>query len=227
MKKLNFNSGVALFTSIATILTFVVAYNTPPLSGPFCKAVSCYQYPYLDIASRFPRDYYWIIPAMIVVFAYLVLMVILSNRVEEKKKLFGQITVIFASMSAAIFFVTYFTQIAVIQPALLKGETDGISLLTQFNPHGFFIAFEELGFLLMVISFLFAGLAMTTKTKLEKWIKGIFIGCFILTMTSLVIFLITMGLNREYLFEIAAYSFTWLALIINGILLYKLFNKEG
>ena len=225
MKKLNFNSGFALFTSIATILTFIIAYNTPPLSGPFCRAASCFQYPYIDIASRFPRDYYWIIPAMVVVFAYLILMIILGNRTEEKKKLYGQITIIFASMSAAIFFVTYFTQLAVIQPSVLRGEADGVSLLTQFNPHGLFIALEELGFLLMIISFLFGGLAMTVRTKLEKWVRRIFVGSFVLTVFSLIVILATMGLDREYYFEIAAYTFTWLTLIVNGLLLFKFFSR--
>ncbi|HBG81241.1 TPA: hypothetical protein DDW69_00175 [candidate division CPR2 bacterium] len=224
--KLNLNSGVALFTSVLTLLTLILAYNTPPLSGPFCRAASCFQYPYLDIASRFPRDYYWMAPAMGIVVAYLILMLILSNRTEAKKKLFGQLTVIFASMSTAIFLLTFFTQLSVIQPSLLKGEADGISLLTQFNPHGLFIALEELGFLLMVASFLFVGLAMTVKTRLEKWIKGIFIGGFALTILSLVIILATMGLNREYFFEVAAYSLTWPTLIINGFLLFKLFKKD-
>lgn len=227
MKKVNFNSGVALFTSVLTLFTFVLAYNTPPLSGPFCRASSCYSYPYLDIASRFPRDYYWMIPAMVIAIAYLILMLILRNRAEEKKKLFGQLTVIFASMSTAVFLLTFYTQLSVIQPSLLKNEADGISLLTQFNPHGLFIALEELGFLLMVISFLFVGLSITAKTRLEKWIKGIFIGCFALTMISLVIILATMGLDREYYFEVVAYTFTWATLITNGFLMYRLFNREN
>ncbi len=35
----------------------------------------------------------------------------------------------------------------------MKGEKEGISLLTQFNPHGIFIALKEVGYLLMSLSF--------------------------------------------------------------------------
>jgi len=219
-----FSSGVAIFTSLITLFAFVIAYNTPPLSGPFCKE-ECYQYPYLDITSRFPRDYYWMFPAMIVVLAYLILVICIKNRAESNKKLFGQIATIFASISTTIFLITFFTQLAVIQPSLLDGETDGISLLTQFNPHGLFIAMEELGFLLMSLSFFFIGLTFTVKDKLEKWIKWTFLSSFILTILSLILISIGLGLQREYFFEVAAYSFNWLALIINGFLLHKLFKK--
>lgn len=225
--KLNFSSVVAFFTSFITLFAFILAYNTPPLSGPFCRASNCYQYPYLDIASRFPRDYFWMFPAMIIAISYLVLMLVLSNRVNGKKKLLGQLTAIFASISSGVFLLTFYTQLTVVQSSLLKGETDGISLLTQFNPHGLFIALEEFGFLLMVLSFLAAGLAMTPKTKLEKWIKGIFIGCFLLTIISFAVISATMGLNREYYFEVAAYTFTWFTLILNGFLLFLLFKKEA
>lgn len=224
--KFNFNSGVALFTSVATLLAFILAYNTPPLSGPFCRAEKCFQYPYLDIASRFPRDYYWMIPAMVIAIAFLLLMLVLANRVEAKKKLLAQLTVIFASMSSFVFLLTFYTQLSVVQPSLLKNEADGISLLSQFNPHGLFIALEELGFIFMIISFLTAGLAMTVKTRLEKWIKGIFIGAFALTAISFVLISASMGLGREYYFEVAAYTLTWATLVVNGFLLFRLFKKE-
>lgn len=225
--KIKFNAGLALFTSLFTLITFIVSYTTAPLSGPFCQAAKCYSYPYLEIASRFPRDYYWMALAMILVVSYLVLIQVLSNRSDEKKKLFGQVAVIFASISTAVLLVNYFTQISVIQPSLLKNEADGISLLTQFNPHGLFIALEELGFLLMSLSFLFIGLSMTAKSKLEKWIRGVFFGGFILTVLSLGIIIMTMGVGKEYIFEIASISFTWFTLIINGFLLFRLFRKEN
>lgn len=34
----------------------------------------------------------------------------------------------------------------------MHGETEGITLLTQYNAHGIFIALEELGYLLMSLS---------------------------------------------------------------------------
>jgi hypothetical protein len=78
----------------------------------------------------------------------------------------------------------------------------------------------------MSISFLFGGLAVTVRTSLEKWVKWTFIGSFVLTVLLLIVILVAMGLDREYFFEIAAYTVTWLTLIVNGILLFKLFQKE-
>jgi hypothetical protein len=51
--------------------------------------------------------------------------------------------IVFATISCTLLVGDYFIQISVIQPSLLKGETDGIALLTQYNPHGIFIALEE------------------------------------------------------------------------------------
>jgi hypothetical protein len=32
------------------------------------------------------------------------------------------------------------------QPSLLKGETEGLTLFLQYNPDGIFIALEDLGY---------------------------------------------------------------------------------
>jgi len=65
-----FGYYMAIITTLLTIVTFGIAVNTPPFSGPFCKG-PCFQYPYLDIAGRFPRDYYWMYPAIVLPFSYL------------------------------------------------------------------------------------------------------------------------------------------------------------
>ena len=43
------------------------------------------------------------------------------------------------------------------QPSILLGETEGFALLTQYNPHGVFIALEDLGYFLMGMAFVFLG----------------------------------------------------------------------
>jgi hypothetical protein len=55
--------------------------------------------------------------------------------------------IVFAIISCTFLVGDYFIQISVKQPSLLKGETDGISLLTQYNPHGIFIVLEEVSYL--------------------------------------------------------------------------------
>ena len=59
----------AILAAVLTLGTFVLAFLTPPLSGPGCQA-GCFPYPYTDIAARFPRDYLWMYPAILVSFVF-------------------------------------------------------------------------------------------------------------------------------------------------------------
>jgi hypothetical protein len=214
----------AILTTVLTVVTFGIAILTPPLSGPGCQA-SCFEYPYTDIISRFPRDYLWMYPAMLLAFIYFVLMACIHHYASLEKKIFSQIGASFALISAAVLIIDYFVQVSVIQPSLVSGETEGIALLTQFNPHGVFIALEEVGFLMMSVAFLFFAPVFSAPNRLERAICWIFILSFALTILSLVIISIQYGINREYRFEVVAISINWLALIVSGILLSLVFKR--
>lgn len=213
----------AIATTLLTIITFGIAFLTPPLSGPSCTE-SCYEYPYHDIASRFPRDYYWMYPAMILTLLFVVLLVVIHHSAADNRKVFSQIGLSFGLIGAAALIVDYFVQVSVIQPSLENGETDGIALLTQFNSHGVFIALEEVGYLMMSLAFLciapvFAG------GGLERAIRWIYIGGFVLVVIALLIVSIMYGIEREYRFEIAVITLDWGTLIITGPLLAVLFRR--
>lgn len=70
-----FGYWVSIITAAITVITFAIAINTPPLSGPYCPA-GCFEYPYHEIISRFPRDYYWMFPAILLSFSYMVMMIV-------------------------------------------------------------------------------------------------------------------------------------------------------
>ena len=62
-----------------------------------------------------------------------------------------------------------------IPASVAAGETEGIALLTQHNPHGLFIANEEVGYLLMSVSFalvvpLFTGAG--AMIRVVRWLFG-------------------------------------------------------
>jgi hypothetical protein len=153
-------------------------------------------------------------------------MVSLHANTQEHKKIFSQIGLAFALMAGMILLVDYFVQFAVIPVSLMNGEHEGIALLTQYNPHGIFIVLEELGYLLMSLSFVFFAPMFGGKTRLEASIKWIFIAGFFLTLVSLAMVSFTYGINREYRFEVAVISITWLVLLINGFLIGMLFKKQ-
>jgi hypothetical protein len=74
---------IFILLSVVTAGTFTVAVLTPPLSGPFCLE-GCFEYPYHDIAQRFPRDYYWMYAAIILYFIYLPAMVVIHNYTKSE-----------------------------------------------------------------------------------------------------------------------------------------------
>jgi len=213
-----------LLMSVFALATFVIAVMTPPLSGPLCQS-NCISYPYTDIISRFPRDYYWMFFAIIFLLLYMVVFVSLQHLSSKENMLFTKIAAAFALISGAIVISCYFVQLTVIQSSLIYGETEGIALLTQYNPHGVFIALEELGYLLMGISYLFAGLSISKNSRLEKVIRWVFILGFVLTTAAFLYIAGSLGFHREYIFEITAITITWFTLIINGALLAIFLRK--
>ena len=220
-----FGFYISMITTIITVVTFAMAISTPPLSGPFCTG-SCFEYPFSDIASRFPRDYFWMYPAIVLSLFYLVMMVSIYQITPGSKKVFAMVGVSFATMSALILSIDYFIQVSVIQPSLLAGETEGIALLTQFNPHGIFIVLEEIGFFLMIISFFALFPIFDGKSSLEKTIRYTAIISFILAIVSFTLVTIIHGIHREYIFEVIIISITWLELILLGILFTLYFKRN-
>ncbi len=219
---------LGFYTSIATaaltVVTFGIAVLTPPLAGPYCAA-GCFEYPYTGIAARFPRDYYWMYPAIVLTALFLVLMVCLHHYALPEKKIFGQVGLSFAVIAAAALIINYFVQVSVIQPSVLNGETDGIAMLSQFNPHGLFIALEEIGYLLMSLAFFCVAPIFSARDRLERAVRWLFILSFVLMIVSLVGYSVLYGIYREYRFEVAAISIDWLVLIVAGILLSLVFRR--
>jgi hypothetical protein len=153
-------------------------------------------------------------------------MVSIHAYAAQHRKVFSQVGLVFASMAALILLSDYFIQFSVIPISLISGETEGITLLTQYNAHGIFIVLEELGYLLMSLSFLFIAPVFSSRNRLEAAVQWVFIGGFILAMVSLVIFSIVFGLDRQDRFEVAIISINWLVLIVAGILLSRVFKKQ-
>lgn len=119
----------AILTTLLTVVTFIIAFNTPPLSGPGCTA-GCFSYPYSDIASRFPRDYYWMYPAILLSLVYYILMVSAHYFAPVERKVFSQLGISFALISTATLLTDYFLQLSVIQP----GVAFAIYPCSRFDP---------------------------------------------------------------------------------------------
>jgi hypothetical protein len=108
----------------------------------------------------------------------------------------------------------------------MKGETDGIALITQYNDHGIFIALEELGYIMMSISFLFMVFVFTGRNSLERSLRWIFLVPFILTVITFIYFSVKFGADRSYRFEVAVITFNWLAMLAGSILTALFFKRK-
>jgi hypothetical protein len=215
----------SILTVILTIVTFGFAITAIPISGANCRE-GCIEYPYLNTVMQFPKDYMWMIPAIVLMFIYLIWMISMHAYAAQPRKIFAQIGVSFALMSALILISDYFIQFSIVPISLMSGETEGITLLTQYNAHGIFIVLEELGYLLMSLSFVFITPVFSNNNRLENSVRWVFIGGFILAFVALAIFSAIYGLDRQDRFEVTIISIDWLVLIINGILLSRVFKKQ-
>lgn len=217
-----FGFWASLGTAVSTSVAFAAAVATPPLSGPWCTA-GCFSYPYLEIAGRFPRDYLWMPLAMVSTVFFVAFVVSLRARAPG---LGAELAVVVGAMGAFAIIADYAVQLAVVNPSLLAQEHDGVALLTQYNPHGVFVALEELGYSLITLSLGCAGLGLR-RTRVEQAVRAVFAAGVVLGAGALAFFAARYGHHREYLFEVAIISIAWLALIAGATLMTFAFRRRA
>ena len=222
----SFGFWVCLLTAALTIISFTIAILTPPRSGPFCTG-SCVLYPYNTTTPYFPRDFWWMFPALSITPLYLVLCACTHSWVLPSRALFSRIAMLFAAIAAPIITLDYFLQIEVLQPSLLRTELDGMALISQYNPHGLFIALENLGYLMMGISMFFLGVALGRDSRLERFVRWQLIVSGAAGFTSFVAMSLYFGTGLEIRFELVIITIDWFALIIASILLSMLFRRSS
>src|SRR4030043_1224993 len=91
----------SVLTALLTIVTFGFAITAIPISGANCRE-GCIEYPYLNTVAQFPKDYLWMIPAIVLMLLYVIWMISMHAYAAPSKKIFGQIGLSFALMSALI-----------------------------------------------------------------------------------------------------------------------------
>jgi hypothetical protein len=215
----------ALLVAILAASAFALGMITPPRSGPYCSG-QCIANPYTDAVQFVPRDYLWMFPGMLLTPLFVALSGCIHACVRESRRPLSLLGLCFASIAAGIITLDYFTQFQVVAPSLLRGETDGLALFTQYNPHGFFIALEDLGYLMLSAAFLFVGAAFGSANRLERAIRWTFIGAALLAITSFTGLSWHFGFNLEYRFEVAIITITWTTLVASGVLLTFFFLRS-
>jgi hypothetical protein len=87
----------------------------------------------------------------------------------------------------------------------------------MYNPHGSFLALEDLGYLLMAVSFLFAGLAVARRARFGSAVRWILVISGIVAAALLALGL-WYGRQLDDRFEVVAIGIDWAVLIVVGVL---------
>ena len=211
----------AIATVVVTAVFAAVAAPTPPRSGLFCTS-ACVTYPYVDVAQFIPGDFIWMVAGLLLAPIFVVLMACIHAATPEPRNLYSRIALSFAVAYAVIISVDYFVQLTVVVPSLQAGETEGLSLFTQYDPNGLFIALESLGYLTMTIAFLFAS-AVFSSGRVERAIRWLFVLGFGLAVATFV-GLAVVG-HDLVAFEVTVLTICWFVLIVSGVLIGVVFKR--
>jgi hypothetical protein len=220
----SFGFWAAVLTIVVTATFAVAGFSTPARSGPFCGPTTwaCVPAPYVDVAQFIPGDYLWLIPGILLAPIFVVLMAAVHADAPEPRRIFSRIGLAFALTYAVVVGVDYFAQFAVVIPSLQAGQTESLSLFTQYNPHGLFIAGEAFGYLAMSLALLFAA-PVFAGGRIERAIRWLFVGGFVLAVAAFVGFWIVGG--DLIAFEVSVLSINWIVLIASGVLLSVVFRR--
>lgn len=211
----------AILAAVAAALFMVLGIATPPRSGPFCGS-ACVAYPYTAVAAFIPQDYLWLYPGILLAPIFVILVSCIHSTAPEGKRVFSRIGLSFALLYAAVILVDYFVQLTVIVPSLQQGETAGLSLFTQYNPHGIFITFEALGYLMMSAALLFLA-PVFMGGGIERAIRWLFAIGFLLTAVAFVA--LPLAGYDIVAFEVTVLMINWIVLIVSGALLTLVFRR--
>ena len=216
----------AILTALLAAVSFGVAATTPPRTGPFAAPGTAIPYPYAAAADFVPRDFVWMYLALLMMLAFLVLAACIREHSPDDRKIFGTVGLCFAVSAFTVIALDYFIQLRTVQPSLLRGELDGLAIISQYNPHSVFIALEELGFLVMGLSFAFLALALGSS-RLERATRWVYLVSFALMVAAFVGMSWYFGFGLEYRFEVTAISIGWLTLMPSGLLLALVFRRSA
>lgn len=215
---------VAVLTAFVTAVSFGIGIMTPPHSGPFCTD-SCIAYPYADAAKFFPRDYLFLFPGILLPPLFLVLCACVHSFVDVQRRIFSRIAVAMSTVAAAVVTLDYFVQLEVIQPSLLAEEKDGMAIFSQYNPHGLFIAMEDLGYLWMSAAFFFLGLSLARSSGLEVAARRLLTISSVLGLVTFIGMSVYFGNDLQTRFELAVIAINWIALAPAAVMLAMLFRR--
>ncbi len=215
-----FGFWVSILVVVVTAATFALALMALPDKVP---------YPFTDpvIGAQWPGDYLWMYPAMLLMLLFVALVAAVHVCAPPARRVFSLLGLCIAAAAAAVLLIDYYLQVSIMQTSLEKGQLDGWSMLTMYNPNGVFIALEELGYLLMSVVFLCLACVFVENTGVERALRWLLGASFAASILALVVVSAVRGIDRGDTFEVIVISIVWLTLIAAGILIALVFRRRA
>jgi hypothetical protein len=222
-----------VLTSVASAAAWIlvmVVPGAPPRSGANCTGGpgTCLTYPYTDAAAYVPDDFLWMIPAFLLGPLLVVLLNSLLHDALGSHRPSARIALRLASAAAVVLMADYYVQFTTVQASLVRGETGGgLSLLSQYNPHGVFIALEDLGYATMLTALAAASLALPRTTRPERVLRRLLATTGTGGALLFPVLLAVLGRDLDYTYEVLAICVAWFTLLVAGLLAATIFSAAG
>ncbi|SER97426.1 hypothetical protein SAMN05216199_1645 [Pedococcus cremeus] len=213
-----FGVATAVTVVVAVVISAALAVTTPPRSGPYCST-GCLTRPWTDAASFVPRDYWWMYAMLVLLLAAVALAVTVHGLAADGRAMASHTGVLLGTAATTLLVADYGIQLAVVQPALLAGEGGDLVLWSQYNPHGLFIALEDVGYAVWGLAFVLLGSALAGRRRGVAGAAGwTLLAGGALTLVALVACALAYRSALGYRFEVTALALTWLTLGASAVL---------
>ncbi|MEE9965913.1 MAG: hypothetical protein K4304_12605 [Propionicimonas sp.] len=206
----------AITATAGAAIAWPMAVIDLPQSGPMCEQTHCVVFPFTDAAFS-PVDYAWMYPAAVGLLSFAALLTIIEPLAPPQRWVAARLASRSAGAGAVIVCTAFALQLFVVQPSILNDQQDGLTFWTQFNPHGGFIALENLGYLLMSFALLGVSRMVPGRTGLRRLVRitGATLGG--LGVLLLPIQAAWFAASLEYRYEVTAISLTWTAIVVLSV----------
>lgn len=138
------------------------------------------------MSMLFDFDYGSYFFSMFIAFSFVAMVCGYAHFAEKEVKLAGCVSVAFSVIYAAIILLVYFAQLTTVR---LDDLTQQAVALLDFQQYGLLFNYDLLGYGVMSLATLFAGLTIKPQRKIDKWLKYLlmvhgvfFISCLIIPM---------------------------------------------
>lgn len=124
--------------------------------------------------------------SMFIALSFVTMMCAFAHAAPPERRTAGYAAVAFAAVYAAIILLVYFAQLTAVRTG---GLTEQARALLDFQQMGLFFSYDLLGYALMSLATLFAGLTLRPQTRAERWLRALlcihgvfFIACLLIPL---------------------------------------------